>query len=1572
MGTLDRTRLTDKIRTYSVGYKIIDPQRYEEMGIEPSDVLTGTVASEDHPVYLLSRYGGNAFGMGLFEHLGRLDKPAQALLTELDLDDRTGLAANADRINELYKRLGLFVRCSNQGRPYYLIPLVWLSHSTAEFQDRAEEIVRQVHLYQQIKHQERPSILLLSPGESLLTAELNWRLGAFPTASAGQVAELKDLQGGYDLVILTQDPCLFVLNKLPPQVNRARPRKADLFRLCRYLSTKIYDLLSEEGRLIILAPRASQLNGQDRPVRFLDQAKLKNFLLFSHLFKTRRRYRSPGSRGRLMASEEDLFNFLTLEAVPRRPLKRLTKGKAAEDLSLADIDRMPRLNLNLKRFPFQDQVGLWTKLFEPFFEKKNFGPLGLKRTSAMLAEGLVLSHPLPETELLFVGDKRPPAFKLAEVEAAAAKLGLSGCPLPLLAEYKDSFDYLLRVSSVLARLKGDGFSHLPPLIRSRIRMPFDRQPNRKTFFNEVPALIRRAPKLSRLEQGFNPFRLEGARTPVLANLEKLSLMGFRMEQLREIYLILVGHSTMSRITFGKLRSRSLKAMTQVLRGKDQAEIVDTILAVRLMSLAEMAAIQQDGLPPAQAEELFSLTDAAIQVANDPDLDWQDLSESQIAATGQVTNLAIRRMLKLFGLFEHLDNWPELLTLGAHEKETLSDYESLPLTRVETVLSLVGQVNLFAEKFAGPPTPERSGFARRFLEREFHGTTRLLPALGPVNGVRLLWVAVTLSNTIKINFNPLHSDLPAEAWRTRVERLGQALAKLEMDALSPQRLSILAEQIEPDRPVFVYDSGLMFTFNSKLGTLDVSFIDLEEELKHLNQLITGTEGQAIADLDRNDLSELSNLYGHLKDYLVFMGQDLIRALNRERGERDLYPVRSRKIALVFHRLAQIFLGRLFQPEVLHLHLTRLHQTAPRLMSLLLPELTEMDRLPPAAPHYPGHNMLHFFLEAAYKFQALTTGRLEAFQDQQALHRLAVQEFGPSAGGGVGVSPAQMDILSRIIGRLKRKSYLLRAVAVALTFQDIDRLPRYRESYSQVVDRQGHGQAGAELLAKTGILDRYPLAPGAKRTAIRLVGHHGLLGRVVRSETRPEALEEVTEAGDEDLFDAFFIHNLVAIAAIRQEAVTEDLMDRLLELRNQALSVIRGQTDWRSLVAEQREAEQSRLSALINKPRPLASEEVLPGRASCHLGGDLAGAAARTVAGLQRLYRLHGMWFLTVEAVLLFSRKVSLVQIQRRLGLASIGQANLERSLYEVLRLEREGLAPLGPKACGYLLDRLADLDRPVSLPGFPLVAERISPVNRFKLAVIGLLALDRLGGGGKGPVTVDFNRLAQVLGDRYELINESAAQLDLDRIMAQPKGLEPLSRPESGISLMTHSDQRTVSFVYLDRFRTEDFTAQAAAINNLQDLAQAFHDLLLTLRRSPSLFQAYGLALEKIYEARKDEITSEMMTEVRSRLMSVPDLEDLFRIHQDLQEDPFFFSLNENQRQLIDHVFEVRREILRRRLSLEWSDRLERVKTRRELEDLWQSSKVELKKRRKLIGRQLERRISRWFDVKATQLGPETE
>ncbi|MBW1712178.1 MAG: hypothetical protein JRJ59_03425, partial [Deltaproteobacteria bacterium] len=1477
------------------------------------------------------------------------------------------LAQKAGQLNAIYKRLGLFIRYSKQGRPYYLIPLTWLAHSTAEFQDRAEEIVKQVRLFQQERLKERPSILLLSQADDLLAAELLWRLGGYKVTLAGQLSELQDIRGRFDLAVLPQDVVSFV-RRLPQHLEGIRLKKKEIFNLCRYLTAKLYDLLNDNGRLVIMAPRTIEPTGQRATVTFRRSNELKNFLLFSHVFKTQKRYHPPGESGQLEVDLYDLFNFVSQEMVSRKTLERLTKGRPLAELSPARIDKLAHLDLKPKAHPFPQQQAFWSQLFKPFFKDRLFTPVRLPQTAALWAESIDLSGPLPETEIIFVGDKRRPEVSLKEIEAAADRLGLKGCPVALLANYKDSFDYLLDVLDTLARIKADRPPKMTPLEWAQIRMPFDLRRTDYGFFKDVPELIRAAPKLARLKKDLNPFNLEGPRTPVLTNLEKLSLLGFKPELLREMFLILTGHSTMSRITLGKLRTTSLRTLTQALAGRDQTEMVNTVLAARLMSLAEVAALKKEGLPPAQTAEFFSLSDKVIRVASNPELDWSDLEEDQLSRAGEATKPAIRRMLKLFGLFEHLDDWPDLLPLGPHEKESLAGYDQDRLTRIEATLELVSQVRAFIEKFAGPPLPDRLDFARHFLEQEFHGTTRLLPALGPAQGISLLWAVVNISPTNKINFNPLLSDLPEELWANRVARLRQVLPELKMEALSPDYLAALAAEIKPNQPVFVYDSGLTLSLDSRLDTLSVSFVDIDRDIKRLNNMAALAETQTVSDLTRSDLVIMNRLFSHLDDYASFMALEPIRRRNKRRGEKELFPVRNKKIGLLGPRLKEVLSRRLFEPEALYDHLARLQEQAPRLLALLVPELAEMDRLPPITANYPGQNMLFFFLEAAYKLQSLASGLVETFQDEQLLHRLAVKEFGPRAAGGIGVSPAQKDQLQRIVGRLKKKRFLLRAMAVALTFQDVARLPSYRQRFEKETDFSSHGPAGASLLRSSAILDRYSLSPRAKKTAIWLVERHGLLGRVVWGEVLPQALSKVTDQGDEDLFDAFFIHNLVALAAFKPEALTEDLLNHLLALRSQALAVIKGQADWVELMLQERRKKQDRLDKLVLDEKPGDPLALVPG-GSCHGldKPDPQGAPGRALAGMERLYRLRGLWFLNFESAALFKLKRPLKYIHRRLGLASLGPASLERALYQALRLEKQGLAAAPAEVCSYLLSRLADTDRPVSLLGYSQVSDRLNPINRLKLALAGLKAADYLIGDKAKEVTVNFHELAEIIDDRYEFINEALAGLEMNALLNDPGAIKALLKPSQGIKVRPGPTGQSVTLLFLDPFQPEDFRAEAASLNDTEKLAQAFYNRLRKLRLSPHNTHVYELALEAIFEERLKKIVADLTEATLGRLQTAADLEELAKIRQELIDEPAAFHFNQSQRQLIDNAFEVHQERLRRQLADEMSQKLKKVKTLSELEEMWRQSKFDLLTRRRLIGRELERRISRWFDLKAAEL-----
>ena len=1565
--------LADQIRTLTEGYKIIDPDEYQAQGIDPAEIPLGTVASKNHPDYLLSRFGGNAFGLGLFEQTGRLGEEEARLLSELDLDDPEAVAAQASKINALYKRLGLFVRYSARGRPYYLIPLTWLAHSTAEVHNRAEEIERQVQTLVKEHYKERLSILLLTPSEDLVAAELTWRLANHRLTLIPNLADLTGKSGPFDLAILTKDVVSFILDDQPEVLVGRRLTRAVFNDLGLYLMGRIYDLLAAGGRLLVLAPRAIPPGEEDLTIRFREERELKNFFLFAHLFKTLIPYHPPPDGGAMTVRLHDLANFLTQKVVSRRMLTRLTKRRAPTELTLEEIDGLPHLGRPPQAYPFPDQQAFWARLMEPFFEPSLFKPHRLAGTRAVWAERFDLSCEAPATEMIFVGNKREGALPLKELESEVRRRGLSGCPAGLLADYKDSFAYLPEVLEVVEQIRDNRFIGLPVHQLARLRKPLDEPRGRAGFFKDVLALLKARPKLARLAKGFNPFGLEGGRTPVLANLEKLSLLGLEPELLREILLILVDHSTMNRITLGKLPEKSLSRLTDYLAGQDQAKVVETIRAVRLMSLAEMAALEDGPPPQARIAELFTLSDESIRAAADPAISWAEINEDRISAAGGETNWAVRRMLKLFGLFEHIDDWMELTRLGPYEKESLADYQPAARERLEAVVELVNLVERFKDRFACAPSPARPYFFRRFLELEFHGTARLLPALGPGLGFKLLWLAGNASPAVRVNFNPLTAGKKTEEG---LAELCRALAGLEMDALNPDYLFLLQGELTPGGSAFVHDSGLRLAL-SRRGTLNVSFVDVEADLNRLKELTQSAVGQTISDLLPAELKEMDRLFGRLDDYVAFMERPAIKAQREAAGRSDFFPVQAKKFHLATQRVKEALVVRLFRPEVLGEHITRLDRLAPRLLAFLIPELAEMAALPPVHPDHPGQSMLVFFKRAAVKFQALASHRAEEFQDEGALHRLAIQEFGLNAAGGIGLNSEQMDLLQKMADRLKRRRYLLRAIGVGLLFQDLARLPSIQQRFKKIVGRSAHGPAGARLLVGTGLLDRYPLSPQTKEAVVFLAHHHGLLARLVRGEAPLTLLAEVTDPGDEEFLDAFFLHNLLSLASAREGLLTEDLMGFLLTTRSQALKVLAGQASWDELARTERARQGAAVCALArleSQPGPVGPEEF--GELVRQLETELEearlegeGAAA---AGMERLYRLMGLWFLSYEAVALFKLKVPVSYIRQKLDLRSLGQAGLEKALFEAVRLEKEGLDLLPAGIRGYLLQGLADLDRPVVLHGLAFVAEYLGGVNRLRAILVGLRAADCLGGSEAGPVTVSYLGLERVIKDRHEFVNEALAGIELDRLMKSKDGVEALFGERVGIKVGLHAADRLVTVSFADAIVPDRFRRIAADILEPGQLAQAFHDRLRKLRAQPHNTRVYEVGLESIYEDRLAEISAEQTEAAIADLLGRPNLASLFEAYQGLFDRPEIFSLSQIQRQRIDNALAVRREQLRRQWEANVLRRLDDCRNAEALEALWQTIRQEMMPHRRLLGRELERETARHFDARRNQFLEQTD
>ena len=127
--------LPDRIRTVDISYRVVRPEEFASLGIDPRDVPVGTFVAEDHPPFLASRFGGNAYGLGVVETLDKLAASELDFLEGLEFSDSEVLRKNYRRINSIYRNLGLLMRFSRLGKRYFLIPINWVSNSLEDIKD---------------------------------------------------------------------------------------------------------------------------------------------------------------------------------------------------------------------------------------------------------------------------------------------------------------------------------------------------------------------------------------------------------------------------------------------------------------------------------------------------------------------------------------------------------------------------------------------------------------------------------------------------------------------------------------------------------------------------------------------------------------------------------------------------------------------------------------------------------------------------------------------------------------------------------------------------------------------------------------------------------------------------------------------------------------------------------------------------------------------------------------------------------------------------------------------------------------------------------------------------------------------------------------------------------------------------------------------------------------------------------------------------------------------------------------------------------------------------------------------
>ena len=186
-------------------FEFIKPDEFKNLGINPADIPLGTFPALKHPTHIQSRFGGNAYGFGLFEAYERLEPNNVKLLQSITLDNPKDIKHHYRELNEIYKRIGLLIRFSSLGKPYYMIPSHLVSSTLTHIKSKVDEITKIVGFHRKKYFTEHHSIGLITHHDDLIAQELSFRFKEHRFEVLDSLEKLKDMNQTLDLVILTRD-----------------------------------------------------------------------------------------------------------------------------------------------------------------------------------------------------------------------------------------------------------------------------------------------------------------------------------------------------------------------------------------------------------------------------------------------------------------------------------------------------------------------------------------------------------------------------------------------------------------------------------------------------------------------------------------------------------------------------------------------------------------------------------------------------------------------------------------------------------------------------------------------------------------------------------------------------------------------------------------------------------------------------------------------------------------------------------------------------------------------------------------------------------------------------------------------------------------------------------------------------------------------------------------------------------------------------------------------------------------------------------------------------------------------
>ena len=1502
--------LPPELKRLASVYEFIAPGDFAALGVDPEDVPLGSFPALNHPPFLPDRFGGNAYGLGVFEY-SVLTTAEVGLLESLDLTDTHKVKEHYRDLNLILKRLGLLIRFSTLGNPYYLIPRQYIIHFSAEIQATADWIESSL---KPVEARDLACIALIGNQTGLLVSELQTRL---PRSSFSVLATLDDFlhqEHRFQYVIFLNPPSqLELLNNVLPSPAAGQKGDEDI---AVFVAGLAYDLLEDDGELLLVCDSPNLNTAQVMEVRFSRQDEYKRFLLFSHIYRTKRRYHSREGL-RLQVNSLDFYTFLIAQGLYYEALESMLNGAPLPRVTPPEIDALPYQDLPLP-LPLNtgpEQQNYWRKGLTHFFNISQLDNILPPAQAKSMQEGFGIKDQIMlQTLLVGKARKRLKPVRFEELAHKAELEFLIGCPQNLLAAYKNTFDYLLKTLDVVKDISEKKF---PGLSKRQGAMLLGALESSTPFVQDARRLVAMTAELRRLEAKLNPQHILGPGTLVLENLEKLGMLGLDEGLLGQIYLTILGHSTLGRVCFGKFSENSLAPLADISRYNSLEEAISIINLCRLFSLAEVAtSTTKQFLHPNLQEEIFSLGLTAIRVVTDPYTTWDDIEQEQEAAQGGLRPKVIRKMLCLFKMFNFLNTWPQLTTAGSFQREVISAFDAETLEKANRFVALHKHIQHLLEIFYIGDTLSRPYFFRAFLDTRLHGASRLMPYLGGQAAFNFLWICVHVTNVRAINLNLLPDPQNPE----QVDALNKMRANLEnlsLHALGPEMLSSLRQNMLRQRKTYLYDTGVYLVVDEENGVLVPYFLDSEQAMLELELATAMALNRPMEHITNKQFTGLDNTYKALEEYL------------------QATHAPDAGFAEFKSRFLNYLLEQLFDLPKMAERLQRLNSYCPYLTNEIMNTSTQARKNLPVL--------------MAEKLNSLLMDQPEDFQNMQLSYEAAIAEFGPSATGIVGVSNAQFEqITKQLQVALYNKPGLSQTIILGALLAS-QKAPR--RAYRTLKKKPFFEQLDNNI---------------SEDDLLFLIDNYKLPRRIISGEAPLSALSPLLGMPSEDLLNATFVFSIIYTAARQEGLLTEDFLDKFLILK-QSLDEWR-KADFDATQTAWTEMERRRLShdALGNYLNGLDGYGVVPQEeefSQCH-SSSVPDEHTAALAAFDRLLKLCGLYLVSGLDIKMSEQSVPEAFIYRNKRIRSFGMASFNRQLAAGMAIN-EIL-----KSNAFLADKILPwlgADNPVIIiTNFAELAAKLLPLSQMKLLALSLMPIKYLTNESHAEIKVSFSQLNNLDIDRLNMLEQTLQNKATTQLLTSPVYTVEDGYAIDFLQITIDRDKRLIKVDLTDMAFLQDKISILETTENIDELITRYKEARSDLQAFlPKLADKYLAELQSVYNKSLNLLADSFLDNARlimSQTVTVNQLNDL--LHSFNQKGKRFPA---RRLQTLNDLYEINLERLHANLLEQTTNRLSSVATLAELDKLWFDTRPLLDTPQTMHSSNLSLSIAQLFDRRRQEL-----